>query len=523
MSHLYDELQKYGESNYYPYHMPGHKRRLHGNLPEKIAKIDITEIDGFDNLHQAEGILLELQQRAALVYGADESFYLVNGSTGGILSAISAAVPFEGHLLLARNSHKSAYHAAYLRHLRLSYVYPDWVEGYDVYEAITPRQVEEALARETDIDAVYIVSPTYEGRIADIQGIAEVVHAKGIPLIVDEAHGAHLGMAKGFAKNSSRLGADIVINSVHKTLPALTQSAILHVNGERINRQQLRKFLHIYQTSSPSYVLMASIDNALSIVETKGADLFSTFYRKYCEMLKCLVKCKRLQILSNIEEIESGVQDVGKLVISARNTHLSGQELYDILLERYHLQLEMVAGTYCLAMFTIGDDDEGYDRMARALLEIDEELNETEVACSDTTKGNIDGMLLLGSEAMGKEVCQRDLLWNNTEVRRPICQIPLTQAWDMETKEVSLRESIGQPVGEFINLYPPGVPILVPGEVMSEEIAELLEECLRQGLTVQGVSMTQPNCECNVDDSEHVNSQIEECVHYIKTVHRTER
>lgn len=522
MSHLYDKLQKYGESDYYPYHMPGHKRRLYGNLPEEIAKMDITEIDGFDNLHQAEGILLELQQKAASIYGADESFYLVNGSTGGILSAISAAVPFGGHLLMARNSHKSAYHAAYLRNLRLSYLYPEWITGYDVYEAITPEQVEEALERETDIDAVYIVSPTYEGRIADIQGIAKVVHAKGIPLIVDEAHGAHLGMAKGFAKNSSRLGADIVINSVHKTLPAMTQSAILHVNGGRINRQQLRKFLHIYQTSSPSYILMASIDNALNLVETKGEEIFSTFYRRYCRMLECLVKCKRLQILSNIEEIESGAQDVGKLVISTRNTHLSGQELYDILLERYHLQLEMAAGTYCLAMFTVGDDDDGYERMTRALLELDYEIAKMQDD-DQVTRKTVDYSSLTEDKAYGKDACRSSLLCGNTKVERPTCIIPIAQAWELNTKDVPLRESVGQPVGEFINLYPPGIPILVPGEVMNEEIVQLLEEYLRHGLTVQGVKVVRTDTPINVDGNKHADGQNDRCVHYIKIVHHAER
>lgn len=522
MSRLYDELQKYGESDYYPYHMPGHKRRLNGNLPEEIAKIDITEIDGFDNLHQAEEILLELQQKAALLYGADESFYLVNGSTGGILSAISAAVPFGGHLLIARNSHKSAYHAAYLRNLRLSYLYPNWIEGYDVCEAITPQQVREALERETDIHAVYIVSPTYEGRIADIQTIAQVVHAKGIPLIVDEAHGAHLGLAEGFAKNSSRLGADLVINSVHKTLPALTQSAILHVNGEIINRQQLRRFLHIYQTSSPSYILMASIDNAFSIVEKQGKDLFSNFHRKYCEMLDCLIKCKRLQILSNIEEIKSGVQDAGKLVISTKNTHLSGRELYDILLERYHLQLEMAAGSYCLAMFTIGDDDEGYDRMIKALLEIDQEIAEVQaigVVANRTT--DCDGWI--GNQTIAEEQCQRSLFGGKVEVQRPTYHIPLTQAWDMDNKKVSLQESIGQTIAEFINLYPPGVPILVPGEVMTKETADLLEKYLQQGLIVQGVDTAQTKCEFSVEDNKHAKGQSEECMYYIKIVHHTER
>ena len=230
MEHLFDKLERYGNSDIYPYHMPGHKRQVFGELPKEFFQRDITEIDGFDNLHQPEGILLELQDRAAALCGAEESFYLVNGSTGGILSAVSAAVPFGGHILMTRNCHKSAYHAAYLRKLKISYLYPDVLQDYDIYEAVTPDQVCLALEKEKDIDAVLVVSPTYEGRIANIREIAAVVHEKGIPLIVDEAHGAHLGLNTLIHENSCRAGADIVIQSTHKTLPALTQTALLHVN-----------------------------------------------------------------------------------------------------------------------------------------------------------------------------------------------------------------------------------------------------------------------------------------------------
>ncbi|MCI9144521.1 MAG: amino acid decarboxylase, partial [Lachnospiraceae bacterium] len=261
MEHLFEKLAAYSEKGIYPCHMPGHKRRGWGKLPEELYEIDITEIEGFDNLHQPEEILLELQREAARLYGAEESYYLVNGSTGGILSAVSCAVPFGGHILMARNCHKSAYHAAYLRHLQMEFLYPGILSEYGITDAVSALEVGEALERTPDIDAVLIVSPTYEGRIADVAAIAGVAHEKGIPLIVDEAHGAHLGLAEGFPQNSCQAGADLVIHSVHKTLPALTQAGLLHVNGRLIDRDKLRRFLRIYQTSSPSYPLMASIDN----------------------------------------------------------------------------------------------------------------------------------------------------------------------------------------------------------------------------------------------------------------------
>lgn len=467
MEHLYDKLKSYSESDYYPYHMPGHKRRMFGAMPSQVLLMDITEIDGFDNLHQPEGVLCTLQERASSFYGAEESFYLVGGSTCGILSAVSAALPECGHILMARNCHKSAYHAAYLRNLTISYLYPPLISEYDISDAITPLQVREALEKEPDIGAVLIVSPTYEGRIANITEIAKIVHEKGIPLIVDEAHGAHLGRTEGFAKNSCQAGADLVIHSVHKTLPAMTQTALLHVNGKLVDRDKLRRFLHIYQSSSPSYVLMASIDNALSLLEQNGDRLFAQFRRQYTDMLKHLSACKHLNFLP----VEEGKQDIGKLLISGRNFGLSGQKIYDMLLEEYHLQLEMAAGSYCLAMFTIADDEEAYERMTKALLAIDEKAEQ--------------GILSADMSSDTVTTCASDV-WREQHT----ANIALGKAWDMPWEWITLQDADGRHVGDFVNLYPPGVPLLVPGEVMTSKQYREIASYLEQNLNVQGVERT---------------------------------
>lgn len=444
----------------YPYHMPGHKRKSCGRLPEEMYLRDITEIDGFDDLHQPEGILRELQEHAAALYGAEESFYLVNGSTSGILSAVSAALPEGGHILMARNCHKAAYHAVYLRNLSVSYLYPPLMEEYDILDGITSDQVRQALEREPDIGAVLIVSPTYEGRISDIRRIAETVHEKGLPLIVDEAHGAHLGFSGDFAENSCQAGADLVIHSVHKTLPSLTQTALLHVNGSRVDRALLRRFLHIYQSSSPSYLLMAGIDNALQYVEEAGTEAFAAFASHYRMLLADLTPCRNLRFLP----LEQKRQDVGKLLISTKTTNVSGKRLYDILLREYHLQLEMAAETYALAMFTVNDTEEGYERMRTALLQIDDTLDAGE------TKAVTDG----GYPGYPARVDPGD-------------RISLARAWDWEKRYVTLEESVGCRAGEFVNLYPPGIPLLVPGERIAPQLPEDLRRCLEKGLKVQGL------------------------------------
>lgn len=465
MERLFDRLATYSAGDIYPCHMPGHKRRTCGQLPEELCSLDITEIDGFDNLHQPEGILRDLQKKAARLCGAEESFYLVNGSTAGILSAVSAAVPYGGHILMARNCHKSAYHGAYLRNLKLSYLYPERLGEFDLFEAVTAEQVRNTLQKEPDIGAVLVVSPTYEGRIADTEEIARVVHARGLPLIVDEAHGAHLGLNDRVHKNSCQAGADLVIQSTHKTLPALTQTALLHVNGQLIDRELLKRFLHIYQTSSPSYPLMASIDNALCYVQENGEEAYEAFERQYKKLLTNLRRCRYLRFLPFDRE----KQDIGKLVISVKGTSLTGKQLYDLLLNKYHLQVEMAAESYVLAMFTLGDSTEGYARLEAALLEIDGEMA---AVPGVTDKHEIEPA---SPGVSGKEI--------------PVACLRLAQAWDREKEALALEESPGRLAGEFVNLYPPGIPLLVPGERITRELCSNLICLLQQGLRVQGIEM----------------------------------
>lgn len=445
-------------SDYYPLHMPGHKRNSWGDLPEEYYKRDITEIDGFDNLHQPEGILQDLQRKASVLYGVEESFYLVNGSTCGILSAISAALPKGGHLLMARNCHKSVYHSVYLRELQTSYIYPEVMEKFDICEAVSPSQVKEALEKNKDIGAVMIVSPTYEGRIADVAEIAKEVHKYNIPFIVDEAHGAHLGLSELVHESSCRLGADLVIHSTHKTLPALTQTALLHVNGNLINRDLLKRFLHIYQSSSPSYLLMASIDNALSQIEINGNQIYDRFIKRYQDLIRAISECKHIDVIPENDEH----QDIGKLILSTKNADITGKELYDILRNRYHLQPEMAGESFVLLMFTMNDSLEGYERVKNAILEIDKDLIESKT-----------------DNQICKMISQAEIV------------VSLTNAWDADSEEVELVQSSGRIASEFVNCYPPGIPILVPGERISIEIVQKIQNWIRQDLTVQGIRMTE--------------------------------
>ena len=512
LEHLYERLKEYAEGEDYPYHMPGHKRRLYGAMPPEVYRMDVTEIDGFDDLHCPEGILKDLQERVARLYGAEESFCLVGGSTAGILSALSAALPEGGHLLMARNCHKSAYHAVYLRNLKVTYLMPDLEEDFGVCDGIRPEQVKKALEEDPSIQAVLIVSPTYEGRISPVREIAEIVHAQEKVLIVDEAHGAHLGLAgrnrlngknnleqsnkrmqeagkapdqKIIAENSCKAGADLVIHSVHKTLPAMTQTALLHVSGERVDRERLRRFLRIYQSSSPSYVLMASIDNAVTLMGQEGGGLYEEFLRNFTWLTKELSACKHFRFLTTKESSTSGIrQDLGKLVIHAGSSGLTGQQIYDILREKYHLQLEMAAGEYCLAMFTVGDTQEGYQRMRDALLAMDEEAGSIDgdggKLCVQPAMLQNDQAIRFGTEDPCEEVMEQAIM--------PMIKKSLCEAWDAPWEEVALSECEGRIAAEFVNLYPPGTPIVVPGEAFTKEIRDALLRWRDQGLRLRGVT-----------------------------------
>ena len=263
MATIYEKLKAYSDSDYYGFHMPGHKRKMHMSWDADPYTVDITEIEGFDDLHHAEGILKEAQERAARIYHADETHFLVNGSTVGILSAIMGVTDKGDQILVARNCHKSVYHAIYLNELEPVYVYPEYDEKTGLNGEVKADEIALLLEKNPNIKAVMIVSPTYDGVVSDVKKIAEVAHAHEIPLIVDEAHGAHFGFDPYFPKNANENGADIVIHSVHKTLPSLTQTALLHINGTFVNREKVRMYLHMLQSSSPSYVLMASIDECM--------------------------------------------------------------------------------------------------------------------------------------------------------------------------------------------------------------------------------------------------------------------
>lgn len=484
---LFEELKTYGESDFYPFHMPGHKRNPDSGFLPEMYKIDITEIDGFDNLHHAEGIIKNAQEKAASLYHSKETFYLINGSTVGILTSIAALSDRGKKLIMARNCHKAVYHGAFLNQLETEYIYPKMIEEFGISDGITAQQVEdkiqEIILREGISDeqagkliaGIVVTSPTYDGILSDVNSIVKIAHNYGIPVIVDQAHGAHFGFHSAFPENAVSDGADLVIHSTHKTLPAPTQTALLHYNSLLVSLETVKKYLRIYQSSSPSYVLMAGIDSCMDFVKREGQERLEQLLISRKELSERSKELKKIKIYPSMLErginghdiskiFFQGTEEPGRLLISVRGSGFTGQQLYDVLRETYHLQMEMCASDYVIAILSMMDRKEGFDRLWKALSETDKLLTNTEKNTKE-------------EKTQFPEYCHF----------QPDAVLKISDAYMAEEESVLLCEAKGRIVSEFVNLYPPGIPLLVPGEKVDEKIIPMIEAYLDNGYVVQGI------------------------------------
>ena len=502
-NNLETQLSEYAKSPAYPFHMPGHKRimnpmnaaaaedALAGDTDDSSAAkthflgvygIDITEIDGFDNLHDPQEILKTELERVAKLWGARKTWFSVNGSTCAILVAISAAVPKGGRIHIERGCHMSVYHAAYLRELSLSYIDSNAEEVQAVSEI------------PDGTDTVVITSPNYEGAVRDIQLWANAAHEKGALLIVDEAHGAHLGL---------------VAQSTHKTLPAMTQTALLHAASDRVDTKKIDFFFDIYETSSPSYVLMASITAAMHLLENQRQELFDDYVSRLVKVRSRLSSLTHFSLDGGSMPDSSGEDrkhfDPGKLVIRIKypdRCHLydgreicpDGSWLYELLRLNYHLQMEMRAPDYVLAMTSIADTDEGFDRLACAMEEIDRALALTgdEGARAEEAVG------AESSAGSAKKTQCQEAPETNEGIKKglalPRCSLPMFVACEMKSELVPLEQAAGRIATDFVILYPPDAPLIVPGEEFNMDLIQAILSYRARGLQIIGADDNRVLC-----------------------------
>ncbi|MBR5112502.1 MAG: aminotransferase class V-fold PLP-dependent enzyme [Clostridia bacterium] len=443
---LLEKLEKLRESDTLPMHMPGHKRRDDGGaLPYSL---DITEIAGFDDLHHRTGILRELSDKAAKLRGASSAFSLVNGSTCGILASVYALTKRGDTVIIARNCHKSVYHACEIRNLNVKYIYPP-VSDDGVFLSVPPESIVTALEEYPAAKLVIITSPTYEGVISDIKSISDSVHSHGAKLLVDAAHGAHLGYSECFPQSAVSLGADISIESLHKTLPSLTQTAMLYANSG-IDAEKIEYALDIFETSSPSYILLASIDKCLDIIEKDGARLFEEYSENLNAFYKSTAGLKHLEILDFTNEDGAFDSDKGKLVISCKNTDITGFALAEKLRENYHIEPEMSAPAYIICMTSVYDDAGNFNRLTDALKDIDSSLDSAGISASPS--------------------------YPKAQV-----EISISEALNGESENIPLMQAEGRISAEYLWAYPPGIPVIAPGEIITSEIVNYIKFCRKSG------------------------------------------
>lgn len=454
---LLEKLEHYAETDQCPMHMPGHKRRdMGGGLPWQL---DITEIDGFDNLHDAQGVLKDGMDRAAGLYGSKRAFFLVGGSTCGILAGICAATRPGDTVLLPRGCHKSVYHALELRDLKPVYLPVPVDDGFGVSGSLWPETVAAALEAHPEARLVIVTSPTYEGVVSDVAAITALAHQAGVPVLVDEAHGAHLGLAPWLPAGAVAAGADLVIQSAHKTLPSLTQTALAHWSSDLVPAEEFARQLAIFETSSPSYLLMGSLDHCYALLERQGAALWEA-YRKNLEAFdRRTTELRHLRLLCHGEDRTAShpdffAFDLGKIVISTRGTDLTGPGLMDLLRQRYHIELEMAQADYALAMTSLCDTPQTLGRLADALLEIDGTLH------AETERHSV-----------------------------PQCPLPrprmsISAARAAEGGLLPAEQAVGRVCGEMVWAYPPGIPLLAPGEEITAQVLEALRAMAERGVAL---------------------------------------
>lgn len=453
---IIDELNNIVNNKLISFHVPGHKlgkiydRLNYINILNKIYSMDTTEILGTDNLHSPEGIIKRSQKMASKVFNSDETYYLINGSTCGIQASIMSLCPPKSKIIVNRDCHQSVINACILGDIEPVYISSKIDKNTNIIKGIDIDNAIKVIDNNLDAKAIILTYPTYYGMTYDLNIVCEYAHKKNIAVIVDEAHGAHLGLSDKLPKTALEQGADIVIQSTHKTLPSFTQSSMIHIQGNRVNKEQLVSILKIIESSSPSYILMASLEIAVDIYNKYGIKLMN-------ELLNNIDKLKKSFNKNNGIEFYD-TDDKTKVFISAINMGLIGYELETILRQEYNIQVELSNYYGALLICTIGNDDEDFKNLEIALNEI-----------SKKYKSN-------------KNIEKIDYP-NNI----PIKKLTPREAFYKEKKSVKIYESVGKVSGEYIIPYPPGISIISPGEIITKDVIDYILFCKEKGMNVSGL------------------------------------
>ncbi len=503
-------VKDYGESDILPLHMPGHKRgtvfeRAEIEIPWKDAlKFDTTEVGDIDNLHYPEGAIREAEELAAKTFGAEKTFFLANGTTAGILAMINTVAREGDSIIVPRNCHKSVFNALVIGKIKPIYLVPDIDLDFGIAREIKHEVVAEAFDKNPEAVAVLITNPTFYGTCSDLEKIAFEAHNRGKLLIVDEAHGAHFHFSDKLPKSALESGADIVAQSTHKCLCSMTGSSMLHVrNIEKIDMERLRFYLQAYQTSSPNHLLLASLDASRELISTdKGLEMLDLAIESGKRLKAKLRKLKGIMILeekfgSYYEDILTPKSEINgyneirsvdplRLTINFRHYGIYGTEIERILRENYRIQVELSDILNIVAIFTLADSEEVFERVYMALLRISEMINISEQTdISELTNIQNSSNIKCILQTKDNFFIPIDLITSNIPIK--LNCVKVIEPWialDAKKENIIIEEAIGLISGEMLIPYPPGIPLIMPGEMISQELVEHVRTCMNHNIRI---------------------------------------
>lgn len=489
---IYEALRKQSARREAGFHVPGHKFGQGAGRGERehfrsIMELDYTEIEGMDDLHHPQGMILEAQELAAACFGAEESHFLVGGSTAGNLALLTCVCARGDVILVQRNAHKSVIHGLMLAGAQAVFLQPAVDGATGIAGCVTLCTLEEALRRYPYAKGVFLTNPNYYGMGRNLRPYAEAAHRYGMPLLVDEAHGAHFGFHGDVPPSALSCGADAVVQSTHKMLTAMTMGAMLHVQGSRINRKRLKERLAMLQSSSPSYPLMASIDLARRNVAVRGRELLERTLRNLQTFKQRIDRSPSAPV--RLAELGHGAQaydyaDPFKLVLCDASGRRSGFQLLEELADR-GIIAEMADERHVVLACSLATPSSDLDRLAEAL---------------DGMNGPIGGGGTAQDEASANPArpCSPAQAGEpetdgNEEISEPV-RMELTAMGEQDMEAVKLEDAAGRISAQSVIPYPPGIPLLFPGERIRPAVVEQIRILAQAGARFQGREQDEPGC-----------------------------
>lgn len=472
----FSALLEYVDSGVQPFHTPGHMqghgadRAFREFVGDNILAIDLTPMPGIDDLLQPMESIKEAQELAAEAYGADHTFFLVNGSTSGNQCMMMTAVNPGEKIAVPRNSHKSMLGGLVMSGAQPIYMQPAVDQEMHMDNSVTPETVARTLEEHPDLKAVYLVSPTYYGVAADIVAIERIVHDAGKLLLVDEAWGPHFHFHPALPISATAAGADMCINSTHKMLSAFSQCAMLHQSGDRVRLDRLKAVLKMFLSTSPNLPMVASLDVARMQMATEGAALLSKTIDLAEEVRRRLNDIEGIYCFGEELQGREGVFDLDPTKVTVRVTGLgyTGYEASDILRRRYNIQVELADLFNVVALFTIGTTRDAAERFVNAFEELARDDRPVDMFAPS---GILEQRLNRGS--------------HHLPAIPPMRMLP-REAFLADTEFVPFKDSAGRICAETISPYPPGIPVISPGEEVTEDLIDYLRLELKAGVRIQG-------------------------------------